>query len=110
MSCALMGRTRSTRVRTPRSSLATVNRSVLGSTLTTSSAFATSIPTNMRKLSAEGSRVTRSCENSGSTDGRPPQLFGLYDEGITTPLTLTHGVHHPDSFELAPRSECLQTL
>ena len=49
-------------------------------------------------------------QNSGSTVRRAPQLFGLYDRGIAAPLCLTHGVFHPGHIELAPRSECEQTL
>ncbi len=51
----------------PRSSLATVNRSNWGSTLTTNSAFATSMPTNMAISTMLVTAVrARSCNNSGA--------------------------------------------
>jgi hypothetical protein len=53
--------------------------------------------------------VVPPCPNPGSASGRPPQLFGLSRRKIGVPLRLTHGVHHPDDIELAPRSFSLQT-
>ena len=57
---------RSTNVRTPRSSFATVHRASLGCTATTSSAFATSIPMNMVPPSAGSVALAHPCGNSGS--------------------------------------------
>jgi hypothetical protein len=92
-----------------RKQLIPAGRSALCNTLTTNSALATFRRTcvcSPQKAVASPARV----QNSGSTVSRPPQLFGLCDEGIATPLWLTRGVHHQHRIELAPGSECVQTL
>ena len=66
---------RSTNVRTPRSSFATVHRASLGWTATTSSALATSMPMNIfppTMKHAVSVALTHPCDNSGSALGSAP--------------------------------------
>jgi len=46
----------------------------------------------------------------GSSNRRPPQLFGLCDRMTTTPLWLTHGVYLRGSTQVTTSWRCDQNL
>src|SRR5512145_3007729 len=83
----------------PLSSLRTVKRSLLAPRETTSSALATSIPTNRGEaliVRPPARRVSRPCPALQDAGWLPGQLFGLVNEKRTAPrLTYGLGDHRP---------------
>src|SRR3990172_421568 len=89
----------------PLSSLGTATRSPLGPRATTSSAMATSMPTNGGEafiVHPPVRRVSRPCPALQDSGWLPGQLFGLVNEKRMAPK-LTHGLedHRPNELPSA---------
>src|SRR5512139_2789481 len=88
----------------PLSSLGTVKRSLLGPRETTSSALATSMPTNRGEaliVRPPVRRVSRPCPALQDAGWLPGQLYGLVNEKRMAPQ-LTHGLKGHRQIELPP--------